>query len=284
MPFVECPECGQLTLIPATSTRTPSDKESREAPIAAAMATMEIDVVEMPVKPRKGPPSLRKLYDGLDLGKRRKLQDALSYSLVSLTFIAGAISILVYAEGDSKGFAIVCFGVLVIGCIYIVRCLYFLAITPRSITKSAFRDRNYWYSFFFIHDKAPEDYCREIEGNNGAKDLQISRQEDKNSPRVPTRDGEILLAFFVMIATLLFSILVLAPKIVLIGHYGWAKVQQEHLYFLAMPKGHPWPVSNGDVLDIGFGHYVVTVICWFGLFFPLYLMLRLLLPKRKKPR
>lgn len=258
---------------------------------------MEIDVVEMPVEQRKGPPPLPILIldpdllthnSDPDLDKRRKLQKSLSYSIAYVIFLTVVMTIIGFSVRDFLMFCAIGLvlvpAVLIPACVRIGRTLYLLATTPRSITKAAFRDRNYWYSFFLIDDKPPEDYCREMEGSHGVNDLQKSRQESKDSQRESTRDGEMLLAFPLVIATLFFSILVLAPKIVLIGHYGWTKVQQEHLHFLDMPKGHPWPVSNGDKLDIGFAHYIVSVICWFGLFIPLYSILRLLLPKRKKPK
>jgi hypothetical protein len=282
MPVVECPDCGQYTPIPSASTRTPSDEESREAPAAAT--TTEIDVVEMPVEPRKTPPplpGLRKPGLPLELDRRHKLQYALGSAFVGLIFVVGVILIIVCSGGDPKGYSAICLGMLVTGCVTIGRCLYLLATTPRSITRAAFRDRNYWYSFFFIYDKPPEDYGRGNGSNDDARDSQRSRQEDKNSQRERPRDGEILLALFLAIATLLFSCNVLAPKLVLIGHYGWAKVQQEQLHFLEMPKGHRWPVSNGDRLEISFAVWLVSAICWFGLFFSLHLTLRLLLPKRK---
>jgi hypothetical protein len=278
MPGVECPECGQISLIPLSSTRSPSDQELCDAPITAAAETMEIDVVEMSLKPRKRPPPLPKLHDDLDLGnhndldlnKRRKLQDSLGYFLLSLIFAAVVISIVVCSGGDPTGFTAVCFGMLTMACYYIAKCLYLLATTPRSITKAAFCDRNYWYSYFFIADKAPEDYGCGDESADGAKDR--------------PRDGEILLASVLAFSTLYFSAFVLAPKVVLIGHYGWTKVQQEHLHIVAMRGTRPWPVSNGDLLEISFAHFIVTGICWFGSFFPLFAILRLMLPKRKKPK
>jgi hypothetical protein len=283
MPDVACPECGQYTPTPSTSTRTPLDQESYEATVTTTfVATTAIDEGEMPEDRETRHNDLRRLHYALDLNKRRKIQDSLSYSIVGLIIIAGMILLVIYLGGDPKGFTALCVGVLLTVCLSIGRSLYLLATTPGSITRAAFRDRDYWHKFFFISDKAPDDQSCGTECNNSAGDSQKRRQEDENSQRGRPRQGEIVLTFILLIATLLFSCNVLAPKLILIGHYGWAKVQEEHLHFLDMPKGYPWPVSNGDRLNISFAHYMVSAICWFLLFFPLYAALRFLLPESAK--
>ena len=102
----------------------------------------------------------------------------------------------------------------------------------------------------------------------------------------PARRGDSLLAGLWAIGTLLFSANVIGPKLFLLHIYGWSKVQQEHLRFLAMPKGGPWPVSNGDLISEGhFVHYfLVTGVCWLALFFATYPLLRRLLPRAATPR
>jgi hypothetical protein len=46
----------------------------------------------------------------------------------------------------------------------------------------------------------------------------------------------------------------------------------------------PWPVSNGDLIREGHSiHFLISLACWFALFLATYPLLRLLLPKAKKP-
>ncbi len=82
------------------------------------------------------------------------------------------------------------------------------------------------------------------------------------------------------LATLIFSIDVLGARLFLVYLYGWTRVQQEHLRILQMPKGQPWPVSNGDLIRDGhFIHFLFALACWYALFFATYPLLRRLLPK-----
>jgi len=98
------------------------------------------------------------------------------------------------------------------------------------------------------------------------------------------RRGEFLLWLPWALGTLLFSIHVIGSKLFLVYLYGWTKVQQEHLRILKMPKGSPWPVSNGDLIAEGhFIHFLISGACWFALFFATYPLLRLLLPAAKRP-
>jgi len=62
------------------------------------------------------------------------------------------------------------------------------------------------------------------------------------------RRGEILLQMVLALGTLLVATNVVSPYLVLIHHYGWTRVYHDHLRVLAMPKHHPWPVSNGDTI------------------------------------
>ena len=75
---------------------------------------------------------------------------------------------------------------------------------------------------------------------------------------------------------------VIGTKLFLVYLYGWARVRQQHLEILSMPKGRPWPVSNGDLIyEQHFLHYLISVPCWLVLFFITYGLLRLALPKRE---
>jgi hypothetical protein len=50
-----------------------------------------------------------------------------------------------------------------------------------------------------------------------------------------------------------------------------------------MPKGRPWPVSNGDLIRDGhFIHFLFSLACWYALFLATYPLLRRLLPKAKE--
>lgn len=63
--------------------------------------------------------------------------------------------------------------------------------------------------------------------------------------------------------------------------YGWERVRSEHLRFLSMPKGHAWPVSNGDrIADVHFLHYLISIGIWFALFLVIYPAVYRLLPRR----
>ena len=96
------------------------------------------------------------------------------------------------------------------------------------------------------------------------------------------RRGELLLGLPLALGTLLFSDFVVASKLFLIYLYGWSRVWHEHLRILGMPKGRPWPVSNGNLIHQDFAiHFLIGVVCWFALFIPTYLFLWRLLPLRK---
>ena len=86
-------------------------------------------------------------------------------------------------------------------------------------------------------------------------------------------------------ATLLFSFNVVGSRLFLIYVYGWDKVYLQHLRLLNMPKGRAWPVSNGDMIREGFFiHYLISMVCWFAMFFMTYPFLRRLLPEAKPGR
>ena len=96
------------------------------------------------------------------------------------------------------------------------------------------------------------------------------------------RRGELLLGLALALGSFIFSNLVVASKLFLIYLYGWSRVWHEHLRILRMPKGRPWPVSNGDFINQGFFiHFLIAMACWFALFIPTYLLLWRLLPLRK---
>ena len=91
----------------------------------------------------------------------------------------------------------------------------------------------------------------------------------------PTAIG-ILVFLAVGISMLTLSIWA-ANRLYLIYHYGWRRFSAEALIFIQTPKGQPWIVSNGDKLDVGFGHYLVSCAIWLPLFFLVfYLAMRLL--------
>ena len=59
--------------------------------------------------------------------------------------------------------------------------------------------------------------------------------------------------------------------------YGFSRVFNEHLHFIAMPKGGPWIVSNGDQINHGFflHHFLVALALWFVIFsIPLFFIYR----------
>jgi hypothetical protein len=65
--------------------------------------------------------------------------------------------------------------------------------------------------------------------------------------------------------------------------YGFARVQNEHLRFTAMPKGRDWIVSNGDrVSDGHFLHYLMGMGIWMALFPVIYGIVYRCLPERQE--
>lgn len=97
------------------------------------------------------------------------------------------------------------------------------------------------------------------------------------------RRFEVLLFLPWALATLVFSADVLGARLFLLYLYGWTRVQQEHLRILQMPKGRPWPVSNGDLIRDGhFIHFLFSLACWYALFLATYPLVRRLLPKAKE--
>jgi hypothetical protein len=87
--------------------------------------------------------------------------------------------------------------------------------------------------------------------------------------------------FVVALGTLFLSIRYVGAWLFLVYKFGWDRVRREHLRILAMPKGHPWPVSNGDEIRSGFFiHYLITVVCWLAMTFGLMFFLSLIPTKR----
>jgi hypothetical protein len=108
--------------------------------------------------------------------------------------------------------------------------------------------------------------------------------EAESEPAQQMRRFELLLFVPWALGTLLFSINVLGARLFLVYVYGWQRVNGEHLRILKMPRGADWPVSNGDMIGEGFFvHYVISLFCWFAIFFATYPLLRLLLPAAKPP-
>jgi hypothetical protein len=53
--------------------------------------------------------------------------------------------------------------------------------------------------------------------------------------------------------------------------YGFIRVLGEGLHFVAMPKGRPWVVSNGDLIaEEHFVHFLFTLPLMVGLYFVFY--------------
>ena len=104
---------------------------------------------------------------------------------------------------------------------------------------------------------------------------------DKDST-AELRRGEFFLWLFWNLGLIYISSKFIATWLLLIHIYGWSRVQSEHLRILAMPKRHPWPVSNGDMLAQGHSlHFLIGFLCWIGLFLLTYPALRCILPRRR---
>src|ERR1700743_1747955 len=59
--------------------------------------------------------------------------------------------------------------------------------------------------------------------------------------------------------------------------YGFSRVFNEHLRFIAMPKSGAWIVSNGDQITSGFfvHQFLASLTLWFAIFFiPLFFIYR----------
>jgi hypothetical protein len=111
-----------------------------------------------------------------------------------------------------------------------------------------------------------------------------STANEQPTQRSEMRRGEFFLWLPWALGTLLLSIRVVGAKLFLIYLYGLSKVQNEHLQILSMPKGRPWPLSNGQVIsEAHFVHYLISVGCWFAMFFATYPLVRLLLPPARRP-
>ncbi len=97
------------------------------------------------------------------------------------------------------------------------------------------------------------------------------------------RRFEMLLFFFWAMVTNGFATWMVGAKLFLICLYGWTQVSAQGLEIVAMPKGRPWPVSNGDFIPEGqhFYHALISGACWFVIFLITYLLLRRILPKHE---
>jgi hypothetical protein len=97
------------------------------------------------------------------------------------------------------------------------------------------------------------------------------------------RRGEVFLFFFWGIGTVTLSHFVIGAKLFLVYVYGWAKVWNDGLRLVDMPNGHPWRVSNGDVITDSLSiHWFISATCWFLTFMATYPLIRRLLPPAKK--
>ncbi len=97
------------------------------------------------------------------------------------------------------------------------------------------------------------------------------------------RKGDSLLGIALALVTCLFTANILAPNVFVVYKYGWKKVCEQHLEILHMPKGMPWPISNGEyITDDFFICYLMGLLMWFFLLLITYFPLRLLLPLKIK--
>ena len=79
-----------------------------------------------------------------------------------------------------------------------------------------------------------------------------------------------------------YATYLVAHYLLLIHLYSFPRVRQEHLHFLAMPKGSDWIVSNGDHITQGhFLHFVIHVVLWLAVFAVTYPLVHRWLPSRK---
>jgi hypothetical protein len=92
------------------------------------------------------------------------------------------------------------------------------------------------------------------------------------------RKGEFLLWFIWTLGTLYVSATIIGEKLVLIYVYGWQRVRDQQLKILSMPRGRPWPLSNGDYFHHHSLHFILSLFSWFALFLSTYPFVRLLLP------
>jgi hypothetical protein len=75
----------------------------------------------------------------------------------------------------------------------------------------------------------------------------------------------------------------IALYVFLIHLYGFSRVRSEHLHFTDTPKGHPWPVSNGDLITKGqFLHFLILLAVWMVLFPITFRYIHCLLPMKKE--
>ena len=81
----------------------------------------------------------------------------------------------------------------------------------------------------------------------------------------PTIYGYLL--FLVMAPSTQMLSELIARKLILIYIYGYNVVRDQGLQFIAMPKGKPWTISNGDILDASHLVFVFGGPIWFLLFF-----------------
>jgi hypothetical protein len=109
----------------------------------------------------------------------------------------------------------------------------------------------------------------------------ISAQTSRRSE--PRRRFEYVVRIVWVSLCLWLSIFVIGPKLFVIYLYGWAKVRDQHLHILSMPKGHPWPLSNGGFVDHGyFISFLISMACYVSLVFATWPVVRLALPKHRQ--
>lgn len=75
----------------------------------------------------------------------------------------------------------------------------------------------------------------------------------------------------------------ISAQILLCYLYGVGRVFKEGLHFIAMPKGRPWIVSNGDLVseDVKPLHFVIGVVLWLLLTISIVLLTYWLFPGKK---
>jgi uncharacterized membrane-anchored protein YitT (DUF2179 family) len=97
------------------------------------------------------------------------------------------------------------------------------------------------------------------------------------------RRGELFFWLFWNLSLIYVAAKIIGARLFLIYVYGWSRVQDEHLRILSMPKTRAWPVSNGDTIQEGhFIHFLISSVCWIGLFLATYPTARRILPPRDR--
>jgi hypothetical protein len=138
-------------------------------------------------------------------------------------------------------------------------------------------------------ESTPPDLWWCIDASPSVPCLHLERSEIEDLPSSvviietpPSSQGgtswsELFLFIAAALGTLMFAAHLVAESF-LVYLYGWSTVWQQRLHFVDMPKGRPWPISNGDLMTDGFFlHYLITAALWLPLVAVTYPALRWLL-------